>query len=132
MCYEGRNRPGKTLEGFQKALSRIPVRQLWALAEGVRHEILRRYTERLMIDGHMPCGCDGSRVECARVAELETRLGNGSREASAPTAWVTAFVHLGLGLLWCWRVGKGSGDERLQLRQMLFLLPPQGCSLPGL
>src|SRR5450631_4193287 len=27
MSYEGRKRPGKTLEGFQKALSRIPVRQ---------------------------------------------------------------------------------------------------------
>jgi hypothetical protein len=98
MSYEGRKRPGKTLEGFQKALSRIPVRQLWALAEGVRHEILRRYTDRLMIDGYMPFGCDGSRVECPRAVELEAHLGKGSKETSAPTAWVTAFVHLGLGL----------------------------------
>jgi hypothetical protein len=125
MSYEGRKRPGKTLEGFQKALSRIPVRQLWALAEGVRHEILRRYTERLMIDGHRPFGCDGSRIECPRAAELEARLGKGSKETSAPTAWVTAFVHLGLGLLWSWRIGKGTADERLHLRQMLSLLPPQ-------
>lgn len=125
ISYEGRKRPGKTLEGFQKALSRIPVRQLWALAEGVRHEILRRYTECLMIDGHMPFGCDGSRVECPRATELEARLGKGSKEASAPTAWVTAFVHLGLGLLWSWRIGKGTADERLHLRQMLCLLPPQ-------
>lgn len=44
-------------------------------------------------------------------------------EASAPTAWVTAFVHLGSGLLWCWRIGKGTADERLHLRQMLSLLP---------
>ena len=125
MSYEGRKRPGKTLEGFQKALSRIPVRQLWALAEGVRHEILRRYTERLMIDGYMPFGCDGSRVECPRAVELEARLGKGSKETSAPTAWVTAFVHLGLGLLWSWRIGKGTADERLHLCQMLSLLPPQ-------
>lgn len=125
MSYEGRKRPGKTLEGFQKALSRIPVRQLWALAEGVRHEILRRYSERLMIDGYMPFGCDGSRIECPRAAELEARLGKGSKEASAPTAWVTAFVHLGLGLLWSWRIGKGTADERLHLRQMLALLPMQ-------
>ena len=125
MSYEGRKRPGKTLEGFQKALARIPVRQLWALAEGVRHEIQRRYAERLMIDGYMPFGCDGSRVECPRAAELEARLGKGSNEASAPTAWVTAFVHLGLGLLWSWRIGKGTADERLHLRQMLSLLPPQ-------
>jgi hypothetical protein len=38
---------------------------------------------------------------------------------------VTAFVHLGTGLLWCWRIGKGCADERLHLRQMLHLLPPQ-------
>jgi Transposase DDE domain len=125
MSYEGRKRPGKTLEGFQKALARIPMRQFWALAEGVRHEILRRYAERLMIDGYMPFGCDGSRVECPRSAELEARLGKGGKEASAPTAWVTAFVHLGLGLLWSWRIGKGTADERLHLRQMLSLLPPQ-------
>jgi hypothetical protein len=125
MSYEGRKRPGKTLEGFQKALSRIPVRQLWALAEGVRHEILRRYTDRLMIDGYMPFGCDGSRVECPRAVELEAHLGKGSKETSAPTAWVTAFVHLGLGLLWSWRIGKGTADERLHLCQMLSCLPPQ-------
>jgi len=77
------------------------------------------------IDGFIPMGCDGSRVECPRAVELETRLGKGSKETSAPTAWVTAFVHLGLGLLWSWRIGKGTADERLHLRQMLSLLPPQ-------
>lgn len=125
MSYEGRKRPGKTLEGFQRALSRIPVRQLRTLAQGVRERILERYAQRLMIDGHLPFGCDGSRIECSRAVELEARLGKGSKEASAPTVWVTAFVHLGLGLLWSWRIGKGTADERLHLRQMLSLLPPQ-------
>jgi len=32
--HEARKRPGKTLAGFQKALARLPVRQLWALAQG--------------------------------------------------------------------------------------------------
>jgi len=123
MSYEGRKRPGKTLQGFQKALARLPVRQLWALAQGVRDEIERRYNECREIDGHKPYGCDGSRVECARVGELEARLGKGSKETAAPTAWVTAFVHLGSGLLWSWRIGKGDADERLHLRQMLALLP---------
>lgn len=125
MSYEARKRPGKTLAGFQKALARLPMRQLWALAEGVRDHIQRNYAERLVIDGFIPMGCDGSRVECPRAAELEARLGKGSKEASAPTAWVTAFVHIGLGLLWSWRIGKGTADERLHLRQMLSLLPPQ-------
>lgn len=123
--YAARKRPGKTLQGFQKALARLPVRQLWALAQGVRDEIQRRYAERLVVDGWAPYGCDGSRIECPRAVELEARLGKGSSEASAPTAWVTAFVHLGLGLLWSWRIGKGTADERLHLRQMLCLLPPQ-------
>ncbi len=121
--HEARKRPGKTLAGFQKALARLPVRQLWALAQGVREEIERRYAERLTIDGFVPMGCDGSRIECPRSAELEAHMGKGSSEASAPTAWVTAFVHLGSGLLWCWRIGKGTADERLHLRQMLSLLP---------
>ena len=125
MAYEGRKRPGKTLAGFQKALACIPVRQLWALAQGVRDQIQRNYSERLLIDGFVPLGCDGSRIECPRAAELEARLGKGSKAESAPTAWVTAFVHLGLGLLWSWRIGKGTADERLHLRQMLCLLPPQ-------
>lgn len=125
MSYAGRKRPGGTLAGFQKALARLPVRQLWALAQGVRDQIQRRYAERLLVDGFIPMGCDGSRVECPRAAELEARLGKGSKEASAPTAWVTAFVHLGRGLLWSWRIGKGTADERLHLRQMLSLLPLQ-------
>ncbi len=125
MAYEGRKRPGKTLEGFQKALARIPVRQLWALAQGVRDQIRQRYAGRLIVNGWIPMGCDGSRVECPRAAELEARMGKGSKAESAPTAWVTAFVHLSLGLLWSWRIGRGTADERLHLRQMLSLLPAQ-------
>ena len=30
MSYEARRRPGETLAGFQKALARLPLRQLWA------------------------------------------------------------------------------------------------------
>lgn len=125
MCYECRKRPGKTVEGFQKALARLPMCQLRALAQGVRDQIRVRYGDRLLIDGFEPYGCDGSRVEAARAAELESRLGKSSHEDSAPTVWVTAFVHLGLGLLWAWKIGKGDADERLHLRQMLSTLSPQ-------
>jgi Transposase DDE domain len=41
----------------------------------------------------------------------------------APQIWVTAVVHLGLGLLWSWRLGKGSADERAHLRQLVATLP---------
>ena len=35
---------------------------------------------------------------------------------------MTAFVHLGLGLLWSWRLGLGTADELFHLRQMLATL----------
>jgi hypothetical protein len=125
LSYETRKRPGRTLVGFQKALARLPLCQLRALAQGVRDQIRARYGNRLLIDGFEPFGCDGSRVECPRAVELESRMGNGGNEDSAPTVWVTAFVHLGFGLLWSWKLGKGTADERLHLRQMLCVLSPQ-------
>ena len=39
--------------------------------------------------------------------------------------WVTAFVHLGTGLLWSWCLGPGTADERLHLCQLLNTLPTQ-------
>ena len=63
--------------------------------------------ERLLVDGFEPMGCDGSRIECPRTAELEARLRQAGKDDSAPTLWVTAFVHLGTGLFWSWRLGPG-------------------------
>lgn len=71
VSYEARKRPGKTLQGFQKALGRVPLRQHKALSAGVRDQIRARFAERLLIDGFEPMGCDGSRVECLRSTELE-------------------------------------------------------------
>jgi hypothetical protein len=123
--YQARKRPGKTLQGFQKALSRVPWRLLLAVAAGVRHPIRLRYAERLLIDGFEPRGCDGSRLECPRSAELEARLGPAGKDDSAPTVWVTALVHLATGLLWSWQLGPGPADERQHLRGLLATLSPQ-------
>ena len=41
----------------------------------------------------------------------------------APQLWVTAVVHLGLGVLWSWRLGKGTASEREHLRQLVATLP---------
>jgi hypothetical protein len=122
--YRARKRPGQTLQGFQKALARLPMRPLRALAAGVRHEIRRRYGQRLTVDGFEPMGCDGSRIECPRAAELERRLRPAGKDDSAPTLWVTAMVHLGTGLLWSWQLGPGTADERAHLRRLLGTLSP--------
>lgn len=124
VAYKARRRPGKTLQGFQKALRRIPMRQLRAFSTGVRTQIRRRYGARLLVDGFEPMGCDGSRLECPRSEELETRFRPASKDDCAPTVWLTAFVHLGTGLLWSWQLGPGTADERLHLRQLLGTLSP--------
>jgi Transposase DDE domain len=123
-CYKARKRPGKSLQGFQKALSRVPVRQFKVLAAGVRDQIRARFAERLLIDGFEPMGCDGSPIECPRSAELEARLRPAGKENSAPTVWLTAFVHLATGLLWSWQLGPGTADERVHLRRLLATLSP--------
>ncbi len=124
-CHAARKRPGKTLEGFQKALGRVPMRQFRALAAGVRQEIRTRFAERLLVDGFEPMGGDGSRIECPRAAQLEARLGRAGKDDAAPTLWVTAFVHLSTGLLWSWRLGPGTAAEQEHLRHLLRTLAPE-------
>jgi hypothetical protein len=97
-----RRRPGTSYAGFAKALARLPVAALQALAGGVRQQLHRVFGTSLAVEGFVPLGVDGSRLECPRAAELERRLPSGARAGSAPTVWVTALVHLRLGLLWAW------------------------------
>jgi Transposase DDE domain len=123
--YEARKRPGKTLQGFPKALARVPLRRFRALAAGVRDQIRLRFAARLLVDGFEPMGCDGCRIECPRAAELEARLRPAGKTDAAPTVWVTAFVHLSTGLLWSWQLGLGTADERQHLRLLLATLAPQ-------
>src|SRR3954447_25911104 len=49
--HESRRRPGKALVGFQKALRRVPMRQLRAPAAGARHQIHARLGARRLVDG---------------------------------------------------------------------------------
>jgi Transposase DDE domain len=118
-----RRRPGKTVGGYHKALARLPLAALRAVAAGLRRSLAARLADRWLCDGFVPIGCDGSRVECPRAAELERRLGQAGKDGSAPTIWVTALVHLRLGLPWAWRLGKGTASERSHLLELLPLLP---------
>jgi len=122
-CLPKRRRPGRTVQGFQKALAKMPTRVLRVIAAGIRQTLASRLAAHWRDDGFIGIGCDGSRVECPRTAELEQRLGQAAKEGSAPTIWVTALVHLRLGLPWAWRIGKGTASERAHLLQMLDRLP---------
>jgi hypothetical protein len=116
-------RPGASWEGFQQALRRLPVPVFRALAAGLRQPIGQQWIESLRIGGWLPMGCDGSRPECPRSAALEKRLGQAGKDDSAPMIYVTALALLPLGLLWAWRLDKGTGNELRHLRQMLPTLP---------
>jgi hypothetical protein len=136
-----RRRPGKTFAGFDKALAQLPVPVLRAAAAAVRGRLAQVFAGRLWVDGFIPLGCDGSGLACPRSAELERRLRLGQkpkrkrkkkaapaagakpRAAGPPQVWVTAVLHLGLGVPWSWRLGGGAASERDHLRRLLGTLP---------
>ncbi len=118
-----RRRPGRTVQGFHKALARLPLPVLRAVAAGVRQRLRAALADGWHVDGFVPLGCDGTRLECPRAAALERRLGQAGKPGSAPALWLTALVHLRLGVPWAWRWGKGTASERTHLRHLLPLLP---------
>jgi len=133
-CYQRRRRPGKTVEGWQKALARIPGSALRAVAAALRRRLGQVFAKRLLVDGFIPLGCDGSRLQCCRSQELEEHLLMKRKKHKrvrqrqiavdpAPQVWLTALVHLSLGILWSWRLGKGTASERHHLVQLLPTLP---------
>lgn len=120
-CYQERRRPGKNIEGFNKALARVPCAWLRVVATAVRQRLAQVFASNWQVENFVPFGCDGSRLACPRTAELEQRTGRNGK--NPPQIWVTALVHLSMGLLWSWRLGKGDADEREHLRHLLKTLP---------
>lgn len=123
ICRPKRRRAGETVQGFQKALCRLPMRPLAALAAGVRLRLLKLFGDDLHVHGFIPLGCDGSRLECCRNDELLARMGQAGKSDSAPSLWVTALVHLTTGIPWSWRLGKGTASERGHLMHLIATLP---------
>lgn len=123
VCLKGRRNPGKTVQGFQMALARLPVAVLRTLAAAVRGVLAAQLGASWLVDGFIPFGCDGSRVLCPRTPQLEARLGQAGKDKSAPTLWVTALVQLRWGVPWAWRFGQGTASERDHLLHMLSVLP---------
>src|SRR5262249_33733288 len=83
-CLPKRRRPGRTPRGFSKALARLPMPVLRAVAAGVRGRLARLFAARGRVEGFIPLGCDGTRLACPRSAELEARLGQAGKPRAAP------------------------------------------------
>ena len=118
-----RQRPGKAFSGFCKAMLRLPMPVWWAFCDAVRSRVFHLLADRMTMEGWLPLGCDGSRMECPRTAELEQSLGKSRKDKSAPTLWVIALVSLTTGVLWSWRLGTSKTGERRYLIDLLETLP---------
>lgn len=123
--YQRQRRPGKTPEGFQKALARIPTAALRGVAHAVRRRLLKVFGARLLVDGFIPLGVDGTGLCAPRTPELEQRLRANPKPHDPPMIKVSAFVHLAMGVLWSWRVGGPRSSEQAHLLQLLSTLPPR-------
>jgi hypothetical protein len=124
VCCPKRKRPGASFTGFEKAIAKLPMPILRALAAGIRGRIEAIFARQWMVGGFIPLGCDGTRQACPRTEELERHMGTSSKEGSPPMLWNTSIVHLILGFPFCWRLGKGGkASERSHLLFMLRLLP---------
>jgi len=123
ICRPKRRRAGGTALGFQKALCRLPMWPLAALAGALCGRLLSLLGDGLLHGGFIPLGCDGSRLECCRNDELIARMGQAGKEGSSPTMWVTAVAHLTTGVPWSWWLGRGDASERDHLERLLPSLP---------
>jgi hypothetical protein len=79
ICRAKRRRAGKTAGGFQKALCRLPMRPLVALAAALRGRLIALLGDDLFYAGFIPLGCDGSRLECCCNDELLARMGKAGK-----------------------------------------------------
>jgi hypothetical protein len=118
-----RKRPGVTFEGFCLALARLPCSVLRAFAWALRRRLACLFAPYWRVDGFIPFGCDGTRLACPRTAELERYLGHDDKSDAPPQVWLTALVHLRLGILWSWLLGKPDASEREHLGRLLPTLP---------
>ena len=104
-------------------MQRLPLTVWWAVEAAVRQQLFRVLADRMLVDGWTPFGCDGTRLECPRAAQLEEDLGQASQRGSAPMLWITALVSLRTGVLWSWRLGTAKASERQHLLDLLEDLP---------
>jgi hypothetical protein len=64
-----------------------------------------------------------ARAQVSAEPPCEGTAATKTRAAGTPQLWVTAVLHLGLGVLWSWRLGTGNASEREHLRLLLDTLP---------
>jgi hypothetical protein len=122
--YPTRKRPGRSHEGFSKALVTHTSAIISLLSDYWRSRACRIASGFWTVQGWVLFGVDGSTFQCPRTAANEEAFGVTGKNNSGPQQLLTCLFHVGSGLLWGWvRGGIQGSSERSQLRQMLELLP---------
>jgi DDE family transposase len=125
-----RRRPGKSAEGFFKALEHNSPWLLGRICDCLRKRLIQIAGAHWKIDGWLLFGVDGSKFDCPRTAANETGFGTSGRSKSGPQQLLTCLFHIGSGVLWGWsRDGVQGRGEPTQLKGLLCLLPPQAMLL---
>jgi len=118
-----RARPGRTYQGFIKALLRRRVTFLPRVQRHLRSQVRRVAGEQWRCGGWLAFTVDGTRIECPRTRANERALGKAGRTGCAPQLQLTSILHLGTMLPWAWTCGPARTSERSHLRAMIDLLP---------
>ena len=121
--FPNRLRPGKTYQGFVKALRKIPsrFREQLPLHLCRHHERVAGRSWKMF--GWIPFAVDGSRIEVPRTQANQEALGCAGKEKTGPQFLVTLLYHMGSALPWRWKIGAGTNSERGHLQSMLKYLP---------
>lgn len=128
--YPTRRRPGRSPEGFSKALALHGALVLTSLADYWRRRAQEVAAGCWLVHGWALFGVDGSTFDCPRTKANEEGFGVTGKNNSGPLQLLTCLFHVGSGLLWGWvRGGIAGSSERGQLRQMLGLLPKNAMLL---
>jgi hypothetical protein len=121
--FPGRQRPGKTYQGFIAALAKVSDMLLASISAHLRGQVQEMAGEQWEYLGFVPIGADGSKVECPMTAANERAFGCAGKEKSTPQQFVTTLLHLPTGVVWEFMTGPARSSEREHLRQMLPTLP---------
>lgn len=127
-CQTGRElhahwKLGESYGGFTKMLASASPTLVPGLVRRFQSVMRERAGTHWLCRGWCAFAADGTRIETPRTAANEAGLGCAGRDKSAPQVSLTSLWHLGLGLPWDFRVGRGLDSERRQLEDMLGDLP---------
>ena len=116
-------RPGKSYQGFVKALRQISLEMRARLQRHFQQSHRQVANSYWRCFGWVPFAADGSRVEVPRTQANEDVLKCAGRKKTGPQFQLTTIYHMSTGLPWDWCIGPGTDSERNHLRSMLKSLP---------